>query len=202
MSGKNQKIFFKDINDFVIGVDEVGRGALSGPVVSCSVLLKKEILNSHLIEEINDSKKLSPKKREMLSVFIKENSFYSFGLANNKEIDQINILNATIISMKRALEKFENYNNKIKIDGQKIFDYNQKTFFIKKGDTSSVSIASASILAKTFRDKLMCEYATSYPIYDWGKNKGYGTKKHFLAIKRYGLSPLHRKSFLKNIIKQ
>lgn len=202
MSGKNQKIFFKDINDFVIGVDEVGRGALSGPVVSCGVLLKKEILNSHLIEEINDSKKLSPKKREILSVFIKENSFYSFGLANNKEIDQINILNATIISMKRALEKFENYNNKIKIDGQKIFDYNQKTFFIKKGDTSSVSIASASILAKTFRDKLMCEYAINYPIYNWDKNKGYGTKKHFLAIKRYGLSPLHRKSFLKNIIKQ
>jgi len=202
LSGKNQKIFFKDINDFVIGVDEVGRGALSGPVVSCGVLLKKEILNSHLIEEINDSKKLSPKKREILSVFIKENSFYSFGLANNKEIDQINILNATIISMKRALEKFENYNNKIKIDGQKIFDYNQKTFFIKKGETSSVSIASASILAKTFRDKLMCEYATNYPIYNWDKNKGYGTKKHFLAIKRYGLSPLHRKSFLKNIIKQ
>ena len=130
-------------------------GALCGPVVSCSVLLKKEILLDELVNQIDDSKKLSEKKRVNLSIFIKKNSFYSFGLANNKEIDEVNILNATILSMKRALEKFNGYTNTVKIDGQKIFNYNEKTFFIKKGDSKSISIASASILAKTFRDKLI-----------------------------------------------
>ena len=200
MSVKNQKNFFNDINNFVIGVDEVGRGALCGPVVSCGVLLKKEIFQDKLINEIDDSKKISQKKREILEIFIKRNSFYSFGLASNKEIDKVNILNATIISMKRALKKFDGYKNTIKIDGQKIFEYNENTFFIKKGDSSSVSIASASILAKTFRDNIMNEYARSYPLYKWDKNKGYGTKEHFKAIKQFGPTCLHRKSFLSNLI--
>ena len=195
MSVKNQKNFFNDINNFVIGVDEVGRGALCGPVVSCGVLLKKEIFQDKLINEIDDSKKISQKKREILEIFIKRNSLYSFGLASNKEIDKVNILNATIISMKRALKKFDGYKNTIKIDGQKIFEYNENTFFIKKGDSSSVSIASASILAKTFRDNIMNEYARSYPLYKWDKNKGYGTKEHLLAIKMYGITSFHRKSY-------
>ncbi len=196
MSVKNQNFFCYDIHDCVIGVDEVGRGALCGPVVSCSVLLKKEILENDLVHEIDDSKRLSPKKREILTVLIKKHSIYSFGLANNKEIDQFNILNATIESMKRALKKFDGYNNTIKIDGQKIFDYNEKTFFIKKGDSSSISIASASILAKTYRDNLMNEYSKDYPVYKWNKNKGYGTQEHFAAIKKFGLTSLHRKTFL------
>ena len=202
MSVKNQKTFFNDINNLIIGVDEVGRGALCGPVVSCSVLLKKEIIFNELVYKIDDSKKLSEKKREILSIFIKKNSIYSFGFASNEEIDQINILNATILSMKRALKKFNGFKNKIKIDGQKIFDYNDKTLFVKKGDSESVSIASASILAKTFRDNLMCKYAKSYPYYNWVKNKGYGTKEHFKAIKKFGLTSLHRKSFLSKIVTQ
>ena len=165
--------------------------------MSCSVLLKKEILENDLVHEIDDSKRLSPKKREILTVLIKKHSIYSFGLANNKEIDQFNILNATIESMKRALKKFDGYNNTIKIDGQKIFDYNEKTFFIKKGDSSSISIASASILAKTYRDNLMNEYSKDYPVYKWNKNKGYGTQEHFAAIKKFGLTSLHRKTFYK-----
>ena len=97
-------------------------------MVSCSVLLKKEIIFNELVYKIDDSKKLSEKKREILSIFIKKNSIYSFGFASNEEIDQINILNATILSMKRALKKFNGFKNKIKIDGQKIFDYNEKLY--------------------------------------------------------------------------
>ena len=195
MSTKNKKKFLNDINDYVIGVDEVGRGALCGPVVSCSVLLKKEILLDELVNQIDDSKKLSEKKRVNLSIFIKKNSFYSFGLANNKEIDEVNILNATILSMKRALEKFNGYTNTVKIDGQKIFNYNEKTFFIKKGDSKSISIASASILAKTFRDKLMCDYAKQFPAYNWNRNKGYGTRQHIAAIKKLGYQTYTEKVF-------
>ncbi len=196
MSVKNKKNFFNDIDNLVIGVDEVGRGALCGPVVSCCVLLQKKIKSDELVYKINDSKKLSEKRREDLSIFIKKNSIYSFGFASNQEIDQLNILNATILSMKRALKKFYSCKNEIKIDGQKIFDYNDKTFFVKKGDSKSVSIASASILAKNLRDCLMCKYAKNYPYYNWVKNKGYGTKEHFKAIKKFGLTSLHRKSFL------
>ena len=202
MSVKNQKNFFDYINDHIIGVDEVGRGALCGPVVSCCVLLKKEIFENVLVNEINDSKKISPRKREVLSNFIKRNSIYSLGEASNTEIDNINILNATIKSMKRALKRFDGFTNIIKVDGQKTFDYNERTFFVKRGDSVSVSIASASIVAKTFRDNLMLEYSKDYPNYKWDKNKGYGTKDHFSAIKKFGPTPLHRKSFLKNLITQ
>ena len=202
MSVKNQKNFFNDINDHIIGVDEVGRGALCGPVVSCCVLLKKEIFENVLVNEINDSKKISPRKREVLSNFIKRNSIYSLGEASNTEIDNINILNATIKSMKRALQRFDGFTNIIKVDGQKTFDYNERTFFVKRGDSVSVSIASASIVAKTFRDNLMLEYSKDYPNYKWDKNKGYGTKDHLSAIKQFGPTPLHRKSFLKNLITQ
>ena len=201
LSVKNQKNFFSDINDYVIGVDEVGRGALCGPVISCCVLLRREISENILINEINDSKKISAKKRLILSKFIKKNSIFSLGEASSREIDSINILNATIKSMKRALKKFDGYPNIIKIDGQKIFNYNERTFFLKKGDSISVSIASASIVAKVFRDDLMLKYSREYPNYKWEKNKGYGTKDHFSAIKQFGLTPLHRKSFLKNFIK-
>ena len=147
-------------------------------------------------------KKISPRKREVLSNFIKRNSIYSLGEASNTEIDNINILNATIKSMKRALKRFDGFTNIIKVDGQKTFDYNERTFFVKRGDSVSVSIASASIVAKTFRDNLMLEYSKEYPNYKWDKNKGYGTKDHFSAIKQFGPTPLHRKSFLKNLITQ
>ena len=197
---KNEKKFFEDVTNNIIGVDEVGRGALCGPVVSCSVLLKKEILQFDLVNQINDSKKISEKKRKTLSNFIKKNSTFYFGIASNLEIDEINILQATILSMKRSLKNFCNHKNKTKIDGQKTFHHNNNTFFIKKGDQKSISIASASILAKTFRDKLICNYGNEYPEYDLCSNKGYGTKKHFKAIKNFGITPIHRKSFLRKFI--
>ena len=197
---KNEKKFFEDVTNNIIGGDEVGRGALCGPVVSCSVLLKKEILQFDLVNQINDSKKISEKKRKTLSNFIKKNSTFYFGIASNLEIDEINILQATILSMKRSLKNFCNHKNKTKIDGQKTFHHNNNTFFIKKGDQKSISIASASILAKTFRDKLICNYGNEYPEYDLCSNKGYGTKKHFKAIKHFGITPIHRKSFLRNFL--
>lgn len=197
---KNEKKFFEDVTNNIIGVDEVGRGSLCGPVVSCSVLLKKEILQFDLVNQINDSKKISEKKRKTLSNFIKKNSTFYFGIASNLEIDEINILQATILSMKRSLKNFCNHKNKTKIDGQKTFHHNNNTFFIKKGDQKSISIASASILAKTFRDKLICNYGNEYPEYDLCSNKGYGTKKHFKAIKHFGITPIHRKSFLRNFL--
>ena len=192
--------FFKDIDNETIGVDEVGRGALVGPVVSCAVLLSKEIKNYVLYKEINDSKKLTEKKRIMLSEFIKQNSIFSIGIASNIEIDRINILNATILSMKRALKKLSMPNNIIKVDGPKIFNFNEKTFFITKGDQKSVSIASASIIAKCYRDEIIKKLSVTYPFYQWEKNKGYGTKKHVDAIKKFGISHLHRKSFLSKIL--
>ena len=192
--------FFEDIDNKIIVVDEVGRGALVGPVVSCAVLLSKEIKNYVLYKEINDSKKLTEKKRIMLSEFIKQNSIFSIGIASNIEIDRINILNATILSMKRALKKLSMPNNIIKVDGPKIFNFNEKTFFITKGDQKSVSIASASIIAKCYRDEIIKKLSVTYPLYQWEKNKGYGTKKHVDAIKKFGISHLHRKSFLSKIL--
>jgi len=198
----NKKKFFEDVTNNTIGVDEVGRGALCGPVVSCSVLLKKDILQFDLSNEINDSKKISEKKRKILSNFIKQYSTFHFGISSNLEIDDVNILQATILSMKRSLKNFYNYKNKIKIDGKKIFHHNDNTFFVKKGDQKSISIASASILAKTFRDKLVCNFGKEYPEYDLCSNKGYGTKKHFKAIEYYGITPIHRKSFLRKFVTQ
>ncbi len=192
-------MFLDDINNQVIGIDEVGRGALCGPVVSCSVLLDKSILKYPLVNEINDSKKINETKRKVLSDFIKKFSIFSFGIADNQEIDKINILKATILSMNRSFHKFKDYENIIKIDGQKTFELNENTFFIIKGDQKSVSIAAASILAKNYRDSLMKKMSKTFPEYEWEKNKGYGTKSHTNAIKKFGITPLHRESFLKKL---
>ena len=189
-----------DIKNQVIGIDEVGRGAFCGPVVSCSVLLEKKILNSNLVLQITDSKKLSHKKRIILSKFIKEYSSYSIGVANNTEIDEMNILRATNLSMIRSYDKFKKTENLIKIDGLKTFSLNEKTTFIKNGDQKSISIAAASIIAKTWRDRLMTLYSRIYPMYGWERNKGYGTHEHRNAIKKFGLTKIHRKSFLRNLI--
>ena len=189
-----------DIKNQVIGIDEVGRGAFCGPVVSCSVLLEKKILNNNLVFQITDSKKLNHKKRIILSKFIKEYSSYSIGVANNLEIDEMNVLRATNLSMIRSYEKFKKTENLIKIDGLKTFSLNEKTTFIKNGDQISISIAAASIIAKTWRDRLMTLYSRIYPMYGWERNKGYGTHEHRNAIKKFGLTKIHRKSFLRNLI--
>ena len=194
------KLLLDDIKNQVIGIDEVGRGAFCGPVVSCSVLLEKKILNNNLVFQITDSKKLSHKKRIILSKFIKEYSSYSIGVANNIEIDEMNILRATNLSMIRSYDKFKKTENLIKIDGLKTFSLNEKTTFIKNGDQKSVSIAAASIIAKTWRDRLMTLYSKIYPMYGWERNKGYGTQEHRSAIKKFGLTKIHRKSFLSNLI--
>ena len=194
------KLLLDDIKNQVIGIDEVGRGAFCGPVVSCSVLLEKKILNNNLVFQIKDSKKLSNKKRIILSKFIKEYSSYSIGVANNIEIDEMNILRATNLSMIRSYDKFKKTENLIKIDGLKTFSLNEKTTFIKNGDQKSISIAAASIIAKTWRDRLMTLYSKIYPMYGWERNKGYGTHEHRSAIKKFGLTKIHRKSFLRNLI--
>ena len=194
------KLLLDDIKNQVIGIDEVGRGAFCGPVVSCSVLLEKAILNNDLVFQITDSKKLSNKKRIILSRFIKEYSSYSIGIANNIEIDEMNILRATNLSMIRSYDKFKKTENLIKIDGLKTFSLNEKTTFIKNGDQKSISIAAASIIAKTWRDRLMTLYSKIYPMYGWERNKGYGTHEHRNAIKKFGLTKIHRKSFLRNLI--
>ena len=194
------KLLLDDIKNQVIGIDEVGRGAFCGPVVSCSILLEKKILNNNLVFQITDSKKLSHKKRIILSKFIKEYSSYSIGVANNIEIDEMNILRATNLSMIRSYDKFKKTENLIKIDGLKTFSLNEKTTFIKNGDQKSISIAAASIIAKTWRDRLMTLYSKIYPMYGWERNKGYGTHEHRSAIKKFGLTKIHRKSFLRNLI--
>ena len=193
------KLLLDDIKNQVIGIDEVGRGAFCGPVVSCSVLLEEKILNNNLVFQITDSKKLSHKKRIILSKFIKEYSSYSIGVANNIEIDEMNILRATNLSMIRSYDKFKKTENLIKIDGLKTFSLNEKTTFIKNGDQKSICIAAASIIAKTWRDRLMTLYSKIYPMYGWERNKGYGTNEHRNAIKKFGLTRIHRKSFLRNL---
>ncbi len=193
-------MFFEDVKNQVIGIDEVGRGAFCGPVVSCSILLSENILKNDLVYQITDSKKLNEKKRILLAKFIKNNSIYHIGKATNQEIDKLNILQATILSMKRSYAKFENYKNFVKIDGIKTFDLNKRTKFIIGGDSKSLSIAAASIVAKTWRDKLMIYYSKFYPNYRWDKNKGYGTKEHREAIKKYGITRVHRQSFLKGLL--
>ena len=194
-------MFLDDIKNQVIGIDEVGRGAFCGPVVSCSILLSKEILNDKLVNEIRDSKKLSEKKRITLSNFIKSHSIFSIGKASNEEIDKLNILKATNLSMIRSYKKFETMGNQVKIDGIKTFHLNERTSFIKSGDNKSVSIAAASIIAKTWRDELMENYSKIYPMYRWEKNKGYGTGEHRKAIIKFGITRLHRKSFLVKLLR-
>lgn len=195
----NKNDYYSDLDNSVVGIDEVGRGALSGPVVSCALILNKNIRQEKLFGEITDSKKLSEKKRIELSMMIKRHSNFNIGVSNNIEIDRYNILNATNISMKKAYSKFEDTKFKIKIDGLETFKLNDRTSFHVKGDQKSITIAAASILAKVYRDDLMIKLSSEYPQYGWLKNKGYGTKEHINAIHQFGISEYHRRSFLKNL---
>ena len=192
--------------DFIIGTDEAGRGPAAGGVYAAAVCF--EHITDGLIKDLeilNDSKKLTPKKRELLYEPIKENSFWSIKAVTVEKIEEINILNASLLAMKYALdeviEKIGSKNILALVDGNKYvknFDYPQK--FIIKGDSKSASIAAASILAKVNRDRYMDKIHLEYPCYDWNKNKGYLTKNHIEAIKINGTTKYHRMSFLKNII--
>lgn len=183
----------------VCGVDEAGRGPLAGPVYAAAVILNKD----DFIEGLNDSKKLSEKKREQLfDIIIEKAKAYSIAFASVEEIEEVNILNATYIAMNRAIDGLKLNAGFALIDGNRVPEgIKIPCETIVKGDSKSQSIAAASILAKVSRDRLLLEYDKKYPEYNFKKHKGYGTKEHTEAILKYGPCPIHRMSFLKNILK-
>ena len=182
----------------VCGVDEAGRGPLAGPVCAAAVILPEGVI----IDGVNDSKKLSEKKRESLFDVIREQALsYSIAYATVDEIEEINILNATMLAMRRAIDGLNVKADYAMIDGNKIPPIDIDAECIVKGDAKSMSIACASILAKVSRDRLLYKYAEEYPMYGFYKHKGYGTKVHREAILKYGPCPYHRKSFLKKLYK-
>lgn len=182
---------------FVCGVDEAGRGPLAGPVCAAAVILDPDAP----IEGINDSKKLSEKKREALyDVIIEKAVAYGIAFATVEEIEEHNILNATYLAMNRAIERLKTAADFALIDGNRIptgIKVDCET--VVKGDAKSMSIAAASILAKVTRDRLLLEYDKKYPEYNFAKHKGYGTAEHMEAIRKYGISEVHRPSFLKKL---
>lgn len=187
---------------YVAGVDEVGRGPLAGPIVSAAVILDLDWeKHEDMILYINDSKKLSKKLREELADKIKENALsYSISIIDNKEIDEKGIGWCNNEVFKRACNNLSITPEMVLSDGYLIKDFSIKNYHVIKGDTKSANIACASILAKVFRDKLMEDYSKEFSNYGFEKNVGYGTEEHVNAIKKYGMTKIHRKSFLKNIL--
>lgn len=175
------------------GCDEAGRGCLSGPVVAAAVILPNDFKN----EKLNDSKKLSEKKRYELRPIIEKKALaWGVGIVSNEEIDDINILNASFLAMHRALDQLFIKPKYIIVDGNRFTPYkNISHKCIVKGDSKYYSIAAASILAKTYRDDIMSKLHLEYPHYDWLSNKGYPTKKHRETIKKYGITKYHRATF-------
>ncbi len=177
----------------VCGLDEVGRGPLAGPVIASCVFIEDQTLR--VFEEVNDSKKLSAKKREDLYTHITRHCRYGLGECSVEEIDDINILQASLLAMERAYEDMGVICAHALIDGNKSPRLSCPTTTVIKGDTISTSIAAASIIAKVTRDRLMSELDTRYPAYGWKSNAGYGSKKHREAIFQSGVTPHHRKTF-------
>ena len=182
---------------YIAGVDEVGRGPFAGPVVCAAVILPLEKKN--LIEGIDDSKKLKEGERERLAELIKERAIaYKICEVDNKTIDRINILQATKLCMKQAVEGLAVEPDVVFVDGNFKIDITFPQQTLIKGDALSYSIGAASILAKVYRDRLMCEFDKIYPQYGFAQHKGYGTKMHRDAIREYGLCEIHRRTFIKN----
>ncbi len=186
------KIRFSDF-DLEVGADEAGRGCLSGPVVAAAVILPKDF--SHPL--LNDSKQLSEKQRQTLKPIIEKEAI-SFGVSfvHHEEVDQVNVLKASITGMHRSIDQLNVVPEFIIVDGNKFSNYKNiphKT--IVKGDAKYMSIAAASVLAKTYRDEFMEKIDLEFPAYHWKKNKGYPTKQHREAIQKHGITPYHRKSF-------
>ncbi|BAT51935.1 RNase HII [Nostoc sp. NIES-3756] len=186
-----------NISGLVAGIDEVGRGALFGPVVAAAVILPVSAFSQLVTAEIKDSKKLSHSRRVQLAQQICTLAIdWKIGYAATAEIDQINILQATILAMRRAVQKLKVQPALCLVDGnQPVKDLPMPQQTIIKGDERSLNIAAASIVAKVWRDDLIQRLAIKYPMYDLKSNKGYGSKKHLLALQEYGASPLHRQSF-------
>jgi len=180
-------------NQIEAGCDEAGRGCLAGSVFAAAVILPANFKN----ELLNDSKKLTEKRRyELREIILKESIAWAIGIVENNEIDKINILNASIKAMQLAVEKLSEKPEHLLIDGNRFKPYKDIPHTcIVKGDAKYMSIAAASILAKTFRDDYMIDLHNKIPVYDWKNNKGYPTKKHRIAIAKYGITEYHRKSF-------
>ncbi len=177
----------------IAGTDEAGRGPLAGPVVAAAVILPINFYD----ERIDDSKKLSASLREELFGVIRKNALaYAYTIISQNKIDQINILKASLLAMKRSVEKLKLQPQIILVDGNKSFSYDAEVITVVKGDSKSLSIASASIIAKVVRDKIMLKLAKEYPFYGWETNKGYPTKEHIEAVLKYGACKIHRKTFL------
>ena len=181
----------------ICGVDEAGRGPLAGPVCAAAVILPE----GHIIEGVNDSKKLSEKKREALfDVIIEEAVACSIAFGTVEEIERDNILRTTMNTMRRAVEGLKVPADYAMIDGNRLPALSIPAEYIIKGDAKSMSVAAASILAKVSRDRLMLQYAEEYPQYGFEQHKGYGTKLHVERLREFGPSPIHRLSFLKKIL--
>lgn len=181
---------------YIAGVDEVGRGPLAGPVVCAAVIMPLD--EGSIIVGVDDSKKLSAKKRETLAEEIKNKALaYTIVEVSEKEIDEINILEATKLGMKKALETLQIHPQSVLTDGNMTLNITYPQRSVIGGDALSYSIGAASIIAKVYRDKMMDEYAKEYPQYAFDSNKGYGTAAHIQAIKEYGLCPIHRRTFTK-----
>jgi len=181
----------------ICGIDEAGRGPLAGDVYAAAVILNDEVLINYL----NDSKKISEKRRELLyDEIIDKADAYCIATASVKEIDSLNILQATMLAMKRAYEGLKVKADLALVDGNRLPDLECERRFVIKGDATSASISAASILAKVARDRYMKELAEKYPQYAFDKHKGYGTKLHYEMLEKYGISDVHRRSFLKKII--
>ena len=176
----------------IAGVDEVGRGSLIGPVYAAAVILNKNINK----KKLKDSKKLSKRNREILEKYIKKNSSWAIGSASLNEIEKLNILNASLLAMKRAIIKLKKKPTLVLIDGNKLPKMkNYKLKSIIKGDQKVSEISAASIIAKVSRDRLVGKLSKNFKKYNWSKNAGYGTKDHLAAIKKFGITKQHRKTF-------
>jgi len=176
----------------IAGVDEVGRGSLIGPVYAAAVILNNSINK----KKLKDSKKISKTNREVLEKYIKKNSYWAIGSASKMEIEKLNILNASLLAMKRAVKKLKKKPTLILIDGNKIPEMKEyKLKSIIKGDQKISEISAASIIAKVSRDRFVTNLSKNYKKYNWAKNAGYGTKDHMAAIKKYGITKFHRKTF-------
>ena len=192
------EIYEKEHIEYICGIDEAGRGPLAGPVVVASVIMKPD----SFIEGVNDSKKVSEKKREKLyDQILEEAVSYSVGIINQNKIDEINILNATKKGLTESIKGLKVKPDRIIVDAlDKIDTCGIPYMPIVKGDAKCYSIAAASIIAKVTRDRIMRQWDELYPMYGFAKHKGYGTAAHIAAIKEYGLCPLHRRSFTKNFL--
>ncbi len=189
--------YLSDEIKFIAGVDEAGRGPLAGPVVSAAVIFDRDTF----IEGVNDSKKLTEKERDYLFPQIIDRALtYSIAAVSHGQIDKINILQASLLAMSIAVNRLKVSPDLILIDGNKSFYSSIPTIPIVKGDSKSFSIAASSIIAKVTRDRIMKRLSKYFPQYLWTKNKGYPTREHINAVKLYGPSPLHRKTFLKGIL--